>query len=204
MCSSTCGVSTSGFCVCCRASEFASSDCPKCNEEHCPKPGGDCPQGLVSDVCGCCPQGVCGLAEGDKCFNASLSGVLPPETRKYGLCGANLHCLLRPDLTSRVSTTSSVSQPVVRDLIYADLQIPVVGHTGSLDHLKCNLKDFDEDVLLTFIIYKSCPAARHTGAKEERMFISYSFLTPRNWMGVVRVTPRPRFTPGKGPLVPIG
>lgn len=94
--------------VCCasaaridRGGEFPSSDCPKCNEEQCPKPEEDCPQGLVPDICGCCPHGLCGLAEGEKCFNASLSAVLPPETRKYGLCGANLHCLLRSDLTSR-------------------------------------------------------------------------------------------------------
>jgi hypothetical protein len=89
--------------ICYRGTEFPSWDCPKCNEEQCPKPGEDCPQGLVPDICGCCPHGLCGLAEGEKCFNASLTAVLPPETRKYGMCGANLHCLLRPDLTSRVS-----------------------------------------------------------------------------------------------------
>jgi hypothetical protein len=89
--------------ICYREGEFPSRDCPKCNEEQCPKPGEDCPQGLVPDICGCCLHGLCGLAEGEKCFNASLSAVLPPETWKYGLCGANLHCLLRPDLTSRVS-----------------------------------------------------------------------------------------------------
>lgn len=88
---------------CYREGEFPGSDCPKCNEVLCPKPGGDCPQGLVPDICGCCPQGLCGLAEGEKCFNASLAGVLPPESRKFGGCGANLHCLLRPDLKPRVS-----------------------------------------------------------------------------------------------------
>jgi hypothetical protein len=46
---------------------------------------------------------LCGLAEGEKCFNASLAGVLPAESRKLGVCGANLHCLLRPDLKPRVS-----------------------------------------------------------------------------------------------------
>jgi hypothetical protein len=102
------GVQSSGpaiavFLICCREGEFPSEDCPKCNEEQCPKPGEDCPHGLVPDVCGCCPQGLCGLAEGEKCFNASLAAILPPETRKYGPCGANLHCLLRRDLTPRVS-----------------------------------------------------------------------------------------------------
>ncbi|KAJ9580987.1 hypothetical protein L9F63_023836, partial [Diploptera punctata] len=48
-----------------------------------------------------CPKWVCGLPEGSNCFNASLSAILPPESRKYGLCGANLHCLLRLDLASR-------------------------------------------------------------------------------------------------------
>lgn len=94
---------------CYRGGEFLSRDCPKCIEELCPKPGEDCPQGLVPDICDCCPQGVCGLAEGDKCFNASLLAVLPPENRKYRLCGANLHCLLRPDLTSRVSYVKCLS-----------------------------------------------------------------------------------------------
>jgi hypothetical protein len=89
--------------ICYREGEFPSRDCPKCNEEQCPKPEEACPQGLVPDICGCCLHGLCGLAEGEKCFNASLSAVLPPETKKYGQCGANLHCLLRPDLTSRVS-----------------------------------------------------------------------------------------------------
>ena len=88
---------------CHRGGGSPSIDCPECNEELCPKPGAECPQGLVPDICGCCPQGVCGLSEGKKCFNASLSRVLPAESRKYGVCGANLHCLLRPDLKSRVS-----------------------------------------------------------------------------------------------------
>ena len=88
---------------CYRGDQFPSSDCPDCNVELCPKAGAECPQGLVPDICGCCPQGVCGLSEGKKCFNASLSGVLPAESRKYGVCGANLHCLLRPDLKLRVS-----------------------------------------------------------------------------------------------------
>ncbi|PSN40882.1 Insulin-like growth factor-binding protein-related protein 1 [Blattella germanica] len=84
-----------------RGGEFPHKDCPKCNEELCPKAGTDCPQGIVPDICGCCSQGVCGLSEGENCFNATLGDVLPPESRKYGLCGANLHCLLREDLTPR-------------------------------------------------------------------------------------------------------
>ncbi|XP_069704972.1 insulin-like growth factor-binding protein-related protein 1 [Periplaneta americana] len=84
-----------------RGGEFPSKNCPKCIEENCPKPEAECPRGFVPDICGCCPQGVCGLAEGDKCFNATLAGVLPPDARRYGLCGANLHCLLRPDLAPR-------------------------------------------------------------------------------------------------------
>jgi len=98
-----------------RGDEFPSRDCPECNEELCPKPGAECPQGLVPDICGCCPQGVCGLSEGKKCFNASLSRVLPAESRKYGVCGGNLHCLLRPDLKSRVSDLHS-KRAVVRCL----------------------------------------------------------------------------------------
>jgi hypothetical protein len=101
------GVQSSGpgvtaLVICYREGEHLSKDCLKCNEEECPKPG-DCPQGLVPDICDCCPHGLCGLAEGEKCFNVSLSAALPPEARKYGPCGANLHCLLRPDLTPRVS-----------------------------------------------------------------------------------------------------
>ena len=96
-------VSSLIFTSCYRGGESPSRDCPKCNEEICPKHADECPQGLVPDVCGCCPQGLCGLADGEKCFNVSLSKVLPPESRKFGVCGANLHCLLRPDLKFRVS-----------------------------------------------------------------------------------------------------
>jgi len=84
-----------------RAGQSPHKDCPECHKDQCPKPGAWCPQGLVPDICGCCPQGVCGLAEGQKCFNASLSRVLPVASRKYGVCGANLHCLLRSDLKFR-------------------------------------------------------------------------------------------------------
>jgi hypothetical protein len=97
------GVQNSGNAIAVMAICYREGDCLKCNEEECPKPGEECPQGLVPDICGCCPHGLCGLAEGEKCFNISLAAVLPPDTRKYGPCGANLHCLLRPDLAPRVS-----------------------------------------------------------------------------------------------------
>jgi hypothetical protein len=45
----------------------------------------------------------------------------------------------------------------------------------------------------------------HEGACRELMYSSYSYLTSATrWRWVVSVTPRPRFTPGKGPPVPIG
>jgi hypothetical protein len=43
---------------------------------------------------------------------------------------------------------------------------------------------------------------RHAGTKEER-WCSSSFLTVALY-GVVSFTPRPHFTPGKDPLIPIG
>ncbi|XP_067000929.2 insulin-like growth factor-binding protein-related protein 1 [Anabrus simplex] len=75
------------------------NECPKCEVDSCPKEAAQCPYGLVTDMCGCCPKGVCGLGEGDKCYNKTLS--LPSEAKKYGLCGESLRCLMRPDLTSK-------------------------------------------------------------------------------------------------------
>lgn len=70
--------------------------CGKCDPGSCQKVG-KCPVGTVMDFCGCCP--VCGLSEGEKCDNSSLR---LPYNNKYGFCGDNLECQLRPDLTSRV------------------------------------------------------------------------------------------------------
>nr|CAD7430849.1 unnamed protein product [Timema monikensis] len=75
--------------------------CSKCQPEACPETPEKCPVGLVTDLCGCCTQGVCGVVEGEKCYNVSLEPALPAENKKYGLCGNNLHCLLRPDLSFR-------------------------------------------------------------------------------------------------------
>lgn len=75
--------------------------CPKCEDSLCPKSSSTCTNDLVEDLCGCCPGGVCGLAEGEKCYNASIVPPLPKEYRKYGQCGESFHCLLRPDLKPR-------------------------------------------------------------------------------------------------------
>ena len=115
---------------CYRGDEVPGSDCPECNEELCPKPGDECPQGLVPDICGCCPQGLCGLSEGKKCFNASLSRVLPAESRKYGVCGANLHCLLRSDLRLRVSDLYRI-RAVMRSLSVGGPRLIACRSAGS-------------------------------------------------------------------------
>nr|CAD7196033.1 unnamed protein product [Timema douglasi] len=81
--------------------------CSKCQPEACPESSEKCPVGLVTDLCGCCTQGVCGVVEGEKCYNVSLEPTLPAENKKYGLCGNNLHCLLRPDLSFRSMATGA-------------------------------------------------------------------------------------------------
>jgi hypothetical protein len=55
------------------------------------------------------------------------------------------------------------------------------------------------------ILIQLTPAIRHAGAKGEKRYSSYSFLTSALDGGeVVSVTPRPRFSPGKGTSVHIG
>nr|CAD7453315.1 unnamed protein product [Timema tahoe] len=94
------------------AGEFSNRFCSKCQPEACPEIPEKCPVGLVTDLCGCCTQGVCGVVEGEKCYNVSLEPTLPAENKKYGLCGNNLHCLLRPDLSFRVCSTLRVLRVV--------------------------------------------------------------------------------------------
>nr|CAD7587635.1 unnamed protein product [Timema genevievae] len=89
--------------------EFSNRFCSKCQPEACPEIPEKCPVGLVTDLCGCCTQGVCGVVEGEKCYNVSLEPTLPAENKKYGLCGNNLHCLLRPDLSFRKWKRSHLS-----------------------------------------------------------------------------------------------
>ncbi|GLH13191.1 uncharacterized protein GBIM_17813 [Gryllus bimaculatus] len=74
--------------------------CPRCDPAACPPEASACAFGLVApDPCGCCAQGVCGGAEGDKCFDRRLP--LPKDALRFGPCGDMLRCELRRDLKPR-------------------------------------------------------------------------------------------------------
>jgi hypothetical protein len=58
------------------------------------------------------------------------------------------------------------------------------------------------EAVITFRVSKTkAVPLSYTGAKGERKYSSYSSVTALGW--VVRVTPRPRFTPGKGLQYPL-
>ncbi|KAK7793543.1 hypothetical protein R5R35_000384 [Gryllus longicercus] len=80
--------------------EGEGAPCPRCDPAACPPEASACPFGLVApDPCGCCAQGVCGGAEGDKCFDRRLP--LPEDALRFGPCGDMLRCELRRDLKPR-------------------------------------------------------------------------------------------------------
>ncbi|XP_034234079.1 insulin-like growth factor-binding protein-related protein 1 [Thrips palmi] len=54
--------------------------------------------GLAPDPCGCCADGVCGLPEGSRCYNASSDAVDDLALRALGVCGDNMDCIKRTDL----------------------------------------------------------------------------------------------------------
>jgi hypothetical protein len=67
--------------------------------------------------------------------------------------------------------------------------------TDTCKHSNC--------IVISDIYIKKLSRCRHLGSNGERNYSSYSFLTSA-LDGVVSVTPRPRFTPGKVPPVPTG
>ncbi|XP_033220019.1 insulin-like growth factor-binding protein-related protein 1 [Belonocnema kinseyi] len=71
--------------------------CAVCGEYKCPEIPERCLLGTMSDVCGCCPEGVCAKLSGEACWNSSIS-QLPFERRNEGLCAKNYLCQLRLDL----------------------------------------------------------------------------------------------------------
>ncbi|XP_049857879.1 insulin-like growth factor-binding protein-related protein 1 [Schistocerca gregaria] len=73
--------------------------CPdKCDTALCPRSEAACPRGLVPDPCACCPSGLCGLEEGERCFDPRLT---PKKFDRFGQCGDGLVCKSRHDLTFR-------------------------------------------------------------------------------------------------------
>ncbi|KAL0270317.1 UNVERIFIED_CONTAM: hypothetical protein PYX00_007773 [Menopon gallinae] len=73
--------------------------CAKCEEEYCPKAQEECRHGVGHDPCGCCPDGVCVLAEREKCFDGGYGySIAESGVRKYGTCGELMECVSRTDL----------------------------------------------------------------------------------------------------------
>lgn len=81
---------------------FNTTGCPECLSGWCPKGEAQCPLGLVEDICGCCPKGVCAKIEGEECYNSTLVPAPSMETKKYGTCGTNLNCLYKTDVAEWV------------------------------------------------------------------------------------------------------
>lgn len=77
--------------------------CSECRIEFCPKSADDCTHGLVNDLCGCCPEGVCQLIEREKCLSTNGPNVTDANGNKYGSCGPDADCVLRTDLKINVS-----------------------------------------------------------------------------------------------------
>lgn len=58
----------------------------------------------VLDHCSCCH--ICAAVEGDQCYNKSFN---TPFVKGLGICGSNLDCLLRNDLSTNVREKISKS-----------------------------------------------------------------------------------------------
>ncbi|ODM98612.1 Insulin-like growth factor-binding protein-related protein 1 [Orchesella cincta] len=72
-----------------------SEGCGLCDMSACKNPPeSSCAVGLVLDRCSCCY--VCGVGEGNRCYNASIPNL--SYSMDVGMCGTGLSCLLRSDL----------------------------------------------------------------------------------------------------------
>lgn len=80
---------------------------------RCPENPERCSLGVVSDICGCCPEGVCAKMTGEACWNSSIS-QLPFEKRNEGLCAENYSCQLRLDLQPEVYSADKVNHLLIK------------------------------------------------------------------------------------------
>lgn len=78
----------------------------KISFHRCPEDPTKCPQGPVSDPCGCCSLGLCAKIAGEACWNSSIL-ELPSKRINEGFCGTNYTCQLRFDLQSDVSNNNN-------------------------------------------------------------------------------------------------
>lgn len=65
-------------------------------------PERSCLLGPVADPCQCCRLGVCGLAEGEPCYNSTVHRNIS-EIHHLGVCASNLICEVRLDIDHSVS-----------------------------------------------------------------------------------------------------
>lgn len=79
---------------------IATDECGTCNQVICPIRLSECPASDVIDICGCCPTGVCGKLEGERCYSEKIE----MSNKRLGLCGSNMECLPRQDEDEKVNS----------------------------------------------------------------------------------------------------